>query len=60
MLVFADDPGCFNMICPAVVFEDGAWHVEKGFLTVQMAQSFVWDRDHCRELVIDSNVGVGD
>jgi len=36
-----------------------AWHVEKGFRAVRMAQAFVWDRENGRELVIDSNVGVG-
>ena len=35
-----------------------AWHVEKGFRAVRMAQAFVWDREHGPELVIDSNVGV--
>lgn len=37
-----------------------AWHVEKGFRAMRMAQAFVWDRDKGRELVIDSNVGVRD
>jgi len=35
-----------------------AWHVEKGFRAVRMAQAFVWDREKGPELVIDSNVVV--
>lgn len=37
-----------------------AWHVEKGYRALRMAQAFVWDREHGPELVIDSNVGVKD
>ncbi len=37
-----------------------AWHVEKGFRAVRMAQAFVWDKQKGREMVIDSNVMVGD
>jgi len=33
-----------------------AWHVEKGYRAVRMAQAFVWDRELGLELVIDSNV----
>lgn len=33
-----------------------AWHAEKGYQSVRMAQAFVWDRENGRELVIDSNV----
>ncbi len=37
-----------------------AWHVEKGFRAMRMAQAFVWDRERGLELVMDSNVMVGE
>jgi len=33
-----------------------AWHAEKGYQAVRMAQAFVWDREHGRQFVIDSNI----
>jgi hypothetical protein len=35
-----------------------AWHAEKGYQSVRMAQAFIWDRDKGRQFVIDSNVSV--
>ena len=33
-----------------------AWHAEKGYQSIRMAQAFVWDREKGRQFVIDSNV----
>lgn len=35
-----------------------AWHAEKGFRSIRMAQAFIWDKDKGRQFVIDSNVEV--
>jgi hypothetical protein len=33
-----------------------AWHAEKGYRSIRMAQAFVWDKEKGRQFVIDSNV----
>lgn len=43
----------------ASVTATDAWHAEKGYRSVRMAQAFVWDKDKGRQFVIDSNVMIG-
>jgi hypothetical protein len=33
-----------------------AWHAEKGYKSIRMAQAFIWDKEKGRQFVIDSNV----
>jgi len=33
-----------------------AWHAEKGYRSVRMAQAFIWDKEKGRQFVLDSNV----
>jgi hypothetical protein len=35
-----------------------AWHAEKGYRAIRMAQAFIWDKEKGRQFVIDSNVEV--
>jgi len=35
-----------------------AWHAEKGYQAVRMAQAFIWDKEKGRQFVFDSNVEV--
>lgn len=35
-----------------------AWHAEKGYRAVRMAQAFIWDKEKGRQFVIDSNIDI--
>lgn len=35
-----------------------AWHAEKGYRAIRMAQAFIWDKEKGRQFVIDSNVDI--
>ena len=42
----------------ASVTATDAWHAEKGYQSIRMAQAFIWDREQGRQFTIDSNVSV--